>query len=85
MTGSGRPLPGKKMRNVLNRLLRGRKPNAHRRPLGQRIQSFQRKRQMYAALVVGDGVNFIDDHGLHIAQNRAALFRRQQNVEATPA
>ena len=48
---------------------------------GQRFQALQRKRQMHAALVVGDGVNFVDDHGFDIAQDGAALLRRQQNVE----
>ena len=36
---------------------------------------------MHAALVIGDGVNFIDNHRFHIAQDGAALLRRQQNVE----
>jgi hypothetical protein len=36
---------------------------------------------MHAPLVVGDRVNFVDDHRFDIAQNRAALFGSEQNVE----
>ena len=69
------------MRDFFDRLLGGRKPDAHRRAIGQRLQPLQRERQVRAALVVGDGVDFVHDDGLDIAQNRAALFRGQQDVE----
>ena len=69
------------MRDFFNRLLRRGQTNAHRRLVSQRFQTFQRQRQMRSALVVGDGVNFIDNHRLNIAQNRAALIRGQQNVK----
>jgi hypothetical protein len=36
---------------------------------------------MHAALVVGNGVDFVDNNGLDIAQNGAAFLRRQQDVE----
>ena len=36
---------------------------------------------MSAALVVGDGVDFVDDYGLDIPQNRPALLRCKQDVE----
>ena len=36
---------------------------------------------MRAALIVGHGVNFVDDYRVNAAQNGAAFFRREQNVE----
>ena len=70
-----------KVRDFFDRFLRGRKPNAHRRAMRQRFQPLQRQRKMHAALVVGDGVNLVHDHGFNIAQDGAALFRRQQDVK----
>src|SRR5580700_8121314 len=69
------PVAGEEMCNLLNRLLRRRKSNARGRPIRQGFQSLERKRQVSAALIVGDGMNFIDDDGFNIAQNRATLFR----------
>jgi hypothetical protein len=46
-----------------------------------RLQTLQREREMRAALVVGHGVDFVHDHGFDIAQDGAASFRRQQDVE----
>ena len=77
----GTPIPRQEMRNLFDRLLGRGKPDAHRRSVSQRLQPLQRKRQMHAPFVVGHGVNFIHNHGLHIAQDGAALLRRQQNVE----
>ena len=36
---------------------------------------------MRSALIIRDGVNLVDDHGVHAAQVLAALLRGQQNVE----
>ena len=36
---------------------------------------------MRATLVVGHSVDFIDDYGLNIAENRTTLIRGEQNVE----
>ena len=36
---------------------------------------------MRAALIVGDGVDLVHDHRFDVAQDGAALFGRQQNVE----
>ena len=69
------------MRDQLDRLLRGGKADAHRRPVGKRVEPFERKRQMRAALVVGDGVDFVHDHRLDVAQDLPALLRREQDVE----
>ena len=72
---------GKELRHQLDGLLRGGKADAHGRALEQGFEAFERKRQMRAALVVGDGVNFVHDYGVHAAQNGAAFLRRQQDVE----
>ena len=49
--------------------------------MSQRFQPFERKHQMRPALVVGHSVDLIDNHCLDVAQNRAALVGRQQNVK----
>ena len=51
----------------------------------ERFQPFQRERQVCAAFVVGDRVDFIDDHGFDIAQNGAALLAPSAECRATPA
>ena len=73
-TGAGGPLPVRKSRDLLDRLLRGRKPMRNGW-FAEQLQPLERKRQVRAALVVGDGVNFVHDHRLDIAQNLAALLR----------
>ena len=70
-----------KLRNFPNRLLRGGKTNADRYLMRECLQAFQRKREVSAALVVGDGVDFVDDHCGHVTQNRAALVGSEQDVE----
>src|SRR5437879_4880938 len=46
--------PSEKMRNLLDWLLRSGESYPHGPPVGQRLQTFQRQRQMRATLVVGD-------------------------------
>ena len=70
-----------KMGNFFDGLLGSRKPDAHWRLGSQRFQSFERQRQMGSELVICNSVNFINDDGLYITQNRAAAFGGQQNVE----
>ncbi len=72
---------GQEVSDFFNRLLGCGEPDAHRRSIGQRFQSLQRKRQMCAALVIGDGVDFVNDNGFNIAQNRTTSLSGQQNVE----
>ena len=67
--------------NALDRPLRGRKPDPHRRRLHSRARPFQRQAQVRAALVAGQGVNLVDDHRLDRAQQLAALVGRQQQIE----
>ncbi len=57
------------------------KPDANRRTIGERLQPFERQRQMRSALVVRDRVNFIDDDRLDGLQNFAAFLRREQDVQ----
>ena len=47
----------------------------------EHVQALQRDGQMRATLVVGNGMDLVHDHGLDIAQQLAALFRREQNVQ----
>ena len=75
----------KELGNLLNRFLRCRKPDAHGRYVRELVEPLQREHQMRAALVVGHGVNLVDDHGLDVAQDAAALLCRQAGCRATPA
>ena len=68
------------MGDFFDRLLRGRQSDA-RGPIRKQVQPFERKRKMRAALVVGDGVNLVDDHRLDVAENRAAAVGGQKDVE----
>jgi len=49
--------------------------------VGEGFEALEGKRKVHAPLVVGDGVNFVDDHGFDIAQDGAALFGSEQDVE----
>ncbi len=73
MVGSGAPAPRKKLGDQLDRILRGGKANARGRLSVSRSKSLERQRKMRAALVVGHGMDFIDDHRLDRLQNFAAL------------
>ena len=37
-------------------------------PSANSVEPLQREGQMCAALVVGHGVNFVDDHGFHVSR-----------------
>ena len=72
---------GQEPSNFLDRLLRGRQTYPGQCAPGQGLQALQRQRQMRAALVAGDGVNFIDDHGTAGREHVAAGLRAQQDVQ----
>ncbi len=74
------PCSSQEVRNRLDRLLRRRQSNA-RWLFRQPVEPLQRNRQMRAALVIGDGVNFIDDDSLDVVQDGAALVGGQQDVQ----
>ena len=66
--GAARPLSrargaDEKARDLLDRLLRCRQSDARQRAGRERLQSLDRERQVGAALVAGNRVNFIDDDG----------------------
>ena len=75
---------GQEMRDLLDRLLRRRQADA-RRPVRQQVKPLQRERQVRAALVVGDGVDFVDDHGLDVAAGWRGCCRRSAGCTATRA
>ncbi len=74
ITGSGRPLPVRKWATVSIGFCVAERPMRAGGLLRQGFQPLQRDGEVGAALVVGDGVNFVDDHRLHIVQNAAALL-----------
>ena len=65
----------------VDRLRRRRDADARRRRRAQRLEPLERQREMRAALVARDRVNFVDDHRAHRAQHLAAGLRREQDVE----
>ena len=73
--------PGKKLRKHLDGLLRGGKADADRRAREKSFEPLERKRQMRAAFIVGDGMDFIHDHRFDIAQDGAAALGRQKDIE----
>src|SRR5439155_23606369 len=48
----------------LDGTLRRREADARRPPVAERLEPFQREREVRAALVAGDGVDLVDDDGL---------------------
>ena len=73
--------PGQERCDLGHRLLRRRESNPSRPLLGDVIEPRQRERQMRAALVANDGVDFVDDYGANRAQDLARALRRQHQVE----
>ena len=78
--GAGLSRAGKKMRNLLDGFLRGREADTSG-AISQQVKPLQRYRQMCAALVVGDGMNLVNDYRFNMAQNGAATVRREQDVQ----
>ena len=72
---------GQKRRDLVHRLLRRRKPDARRAPLGDAIQSRQRERQVAAPLVAHHRVDFVHDHRFDRAQRLAAALGGEHEVE----
>ena len=79
--GIGPAASRKEMRDQFDRLLRGGQTDPDRRPIGERFQSFQRKRQVRSPLVIRDGMDFIHDHRFDGPENLAAFLRGEQNVQ----
>ncbi|MDR8952911.1 hypothetical protein FEP76_01388 [Burkholderia multivorans] len=70
-----------KARDRIDRLLRGRQPDARQRAADQRVEPFERQREMTAALRRRERVDFVDDHRSNGRQHLPARGRRQQHVE----
>ena len=62
--------------DVVDRPLRGRQADPHRRPRAQRFEPFERQRQVGAALVAHQGVNLVDDHRFDRAAAARGSFAR---------
>ena len=68
-------------RDFLDRLLRGRQADAHRRRRGQCSETLQRQREVAPALVRRERVNFVDDHRARRREHPAPGIRAEQYVE----
>ena len=72
---------GEEPAQALDRLLRGGKADPGNRAPCECLQAFERKRKVRAALVVGNGMNLVDDDGLCGAKHLPASLGGQQDVE----
>ena len=70
-----------KPRHFVDGLLCGAKTDALQRPLGECLESFQRKRQVRPAFVLSDGMDLVHDHRLCRLEKTAATLRRKQNIK----
>ena len=52
-----------------------------RGPAGQRVQTLQREREMRPALVAGDGVDLVHDHGAGAGEHGASALAGEEDVE----
>ena len=68
-------------RDVLDRLLRRRQPDARQAPPGEGLEPLERERQMRAALAGGHGVDLVDDHRARAREHRAPGGRAHEDVE----
>ena len=76
-----RPGADQKARDQLDRPLRRRQADALQPPAAQRVEPFERQREMRAALVRRDGVDLVDDDGFRGREHAAARFGAEQDVE----
>ena len=67
--------------DVVHGFLGGAQPDALKRPSRQRVQPFQRQRQVGAALVPGHRVDLVDDHRVRVLQHLPAALCREKDVE----
>ena len=66
--------------HFFQRLLRGGQADALNRTC-QRLQAFERQRQMGAALVAGEGMNLVDNHRLDRSEHLTSAGAGEQDVE----
>ena len=72
---------GQEAPDLLDRLLRGREPDAHQPRSGQRRESLERQREMRAALVRRERVDLVDDDRPRRPEHLAAGLAGEQDVE----
>ena len=70
-----------KARNFFDRFLRRGQTDALQRIFRERGKTFNAQREMRAAAIVDDGVNFIHDERAHGAEHLAAGFGREQQIK----
>ena len=74
-------ISGEEASDLFDGLLRGGEADADGRLVGEGFEALEGEREVDATFVVGDGVNFVDDYGFDGAQDGAALFGGEENVE----
>src|SRR5271156_6621488 len=79
--GRGAFAAGEKLADEFDGFLRGGEADAGERLRGERFQTFQRKGEVRAALVVCDGVNFVHNQRANCAQQFPALSGGEKDVE----
>ena len=81
-SGSGRPPTSRRAATSSGRTVADSPTRCSARRRGhQRLQPFERQRQVRAALVGRDGVDLVDDHRPHVAQRAPSRLRRQQDEQ----
>jgi hypothetical protein len=75
------PLADEEPSDPFDGALRRRETDARRPPVTQRLEPFQREREVGAALVAGDGVDLVDDHRLGGAQRLATSRTSHKEIE----
>ena len=78
---AGRIGADQEMRDRVDWVLRGGQADALQAIAAQRREPFQREREMRAALIRRDRVDFVDDDGPRGRQHCASGLRTQENVE----
>ena len=68
-------------RDLVDRLLRRRQADPHQRPRAQRLQPFERQREVAAALAGRERVDLVDDHAARRRQHAPARVRAEQHVQ----
>src|SRR5581483_12513143 len=69
-----RPAAGQEPRDLLDRALRRRETDPLETPSRERVEPLEAERQVRAALVAGDGVDLVDDHGPRAGEEAPAPF-----------
>lgn len=78
---AGAPGADQELRHPLDRALCGRQADTPQWLLAQGLQALQGQCQMSAALVAGQGMDFIDDYCVHTGQAFTARSRAHQHIE----